>query len=230
MSMHVDTLVRWFVRALSTAPATVQQVHLIHRGSDDKNRVCRVYDLQRTDQERIREVCAEVLADAQDETDFAEARCSFVVAMVDQSGQAVTTTRLRCQPSSDDGESVPEDANREGLLAMVMKQNQVLHRELASASVRQRQVYEGLLEIMSNENSTLRQRNEALTAALMESSEGDAADELAAAELAAADAESRDQFFSIVKKIGEHMGVIPTAAADGNGSNGSNSHSEEQAS
>jgi hypothetical protein len=162
--MKRRTLEGWLVRAVQGA----DRLELRHKGTDDDEfRVLRSYSLASLDGPRMSEIAGEVLADAQGETDLAEARCSFVIAAL-SSDRIEASIRLRCDPVRDDGtvdQHAQEEPSREGVTAMVMRQNRELHNLVLRLTEPKRQnegvsfVVELLtheLEAQRNENSKLR--------------------------------------------------------------------------
>lgn len=152
--MEKQTLVRWLVRSVHGAEA----VRLVHRGSGDDDRIVRKYDLENSQKDRLEEIAAEVIADAQDECEIIGARSSFIIQTVTAEGEPCASTRHRCEPIGGLPDEKDEEPSREGLLALAMTQLRSLYKELSAAPQRQRLVYEDMLTFQ--QNIIVRQREE----------------------------------------------------------------------
>ncbi len=210
--MDHDRLRRWLVRSIAGAT----EVRLLHRGSDDAPRLVRTYPLHDGGgSELLAEIARDIVADAQDETDLAEVRCSFVIQTVGDAGKEINSTKHRAEPIDRDGivqQNAPHEPSKDGVLAMLMAQNARMHQELAAAPSRMRATYEEIIRIQAADNKALREQVAALTALLQKNGTEDG--ELA--EALRVDAEQREASMNAfmqtaVQLLGRMTGVhIPT--------------------
>jgi hypothetical protein len=151
--MNRRTLERWLHRVL---PNTIA-IELVHAGAEDKDRIVMSYEsAQCRDADGLRDVVAELITTAQDETDILDARASFTVRVTHETPEGIrvkASTRIRCEPTRDraDGEAPPDEPSREGLIALLMEQNRTLHRIVADAPSKHRTIYMELIDLLKDQ-------------------------------------------------------------------------------
>src|SRR5712692_1523195 len=132
-----------------------ERVELQLSGSDDV-RVVDTHELDSGTKDRIDEVTVELLASAQDECDILDRRASFTVRACKHEGnesQTVGSIPVRCEVSSEnrvDGDDKDIDPSKEGVVALLAGVSRFAYRELGAAPMRQRAVYEHLLDVQAN--------------------------------------------------------------------------------
>lgn len=211
MAMSRFTLQRWLFRVVAGSTGA-HAVELLHKGGDDDLRTVRVYDLGDAGKERLEEIAAELLTDAQDECNIAETRSSFLIEVVTGEGDArrvLGGTRIRFEPIDEQSGRLQEHAghepNRDGLLALAMDQLKFAYRELGCAPAKQRQVYEDLIDA---QQTIIREQREEIAKLYIMLRDRGVVDEELAAELAEAErkrAEHMSKFLGELTTFGKQL-------------------------
>jgi DNA-binding transcriptional regulator YiaG len=164
--MRKLSLERWLTRA---AVQGIDRIELVRPEAAEHERIVDTYPLvDGAGTERLSEIAGALLAVAQDETDLAEARCSFLIAGMRGDGM-INSTKVRCDPVRDDGRvdlDAQEEPTKAGAMALQMK----LIRDLGnlvvalSAPKRQHEAIDFVVQMLSGELKAQRDENSKLRA------------------------------------------------------------------